>query len=140
MAVSRGFGQFSRRMKVVANAVGENAAILVRKAALAADQAVVQSTPVDTGRARANWVVSIGAPRRTEVGFTDPGGGIAISAGAAVIGGYKAGQGSIFITNSVPYINELEDGSSKQARSGMTVFAIQAARAQLKRGGLLKGI
>jgi hypothetical protein len=140
MATSNGLGQFSRRMRVIAEVVGENAAKFVRRAAIAADQAVVLATPVDTGRARANWVTSIGRPRFVQSTSVDPGGGIAISQGLSVIAGYKAGGGGIFITNSLDYIGFLEEGSSRQAPNGMTRFAIQAAQAQLKAGGLLKGV
>jgi len=140
VATSIGLGQFSRRMNIVADVVGENAAKTVRRAAIAADQAVVLATPVDTGRARANWVTSIGAPRFTTTESVDPAGGITIGQGLNVINTYKnTKQGSIFISNSLDYIAFLEDGSSRQAPSGMTRFAVQAAREQVKKSRLLDG-
>lgn len=128
-------------MTIVGDFVRENAAQITRRAAIAADQAVVQATPVDTGRARANWIVSIGTPRFSTTEAVDPGGGITIGQGLSVIDGYKSTkQGSIFITNSLPYIAFLEDGGSAQARSGMTQFAVQAAAAQVRKGRLLGGL
>lgn len=128
-------------MEIIAEIVDENVADTVRRAALAADQAVVLATPVDTGRARANWVTSVGAPDYTTSESTDPSGSSAIAQGQRAVGGYKAGAGGIFITNSLPYIARLEDGYSKQAPGGMTKFALQAAQQQLQRGGaLLRGV
>lgn len=131
---------FARRMRVIADLVGENSAKVVRRAAIAADQAVVLATPVDTGRARANWTVSFGRPQFRQTKQVDPGGGITIGAAINKIGGYTIGAGGIYITNSLPYIARLEDGYSRQAPGGMTKFAIQAATHELRKGGLLKGV
>ena len=114
----------------------------VKKAALAADTAAVLATPVDTGRARANWLASIGSPVFFEVGSKgsefDRGGGAALSQGKAVINRWKLKAGPIFITNSLPYIVPLDSGTSAQAPSGMSAQAIAAARRELKKARLLK--
>lgn len=131
MARSKGFQQFAKRMGFLAEKVGANSEKAVRKAAIAADTTVVMTTPVDTGRARANWFATVGLPANLQLDNTDPSGATAMSQAQAVIAGWKRGQGSIFITNSLPYIVPLEEGSSAQAPNGMTQAAIQAARAEL---------
>lgn len=138
MATSIGLEQFARRMTIVARGVRENTTRIVQRAALAADQAVVLATPVDTGRARANWITSIGTPRLTATDATDKSGASSIAQGADVISRWRVGLGPIFIANSVPYILRLEEGSSRQAPSGMTRFAIQAARAQFRNARVLQ--
>lgn len=128
--------RFVRRMQFRAEQVDKNTRKVVRQAALAADSAVVQATPVDTGRARANWVVSVGRPVFQTTPDVDPSGSTAIAQGVSAVRGYR-GVGSIFITNSLPYIGFLEEGSSKQAPGGMLKFGEQAATAILRRAKLL---
>jgi len=80
-------------------------------------------TPVDTGWARANWIPNIGAPILTPAGSYEqakagslPG---ASAAGvAAVATTYKLGRGPVHITNNVPYILKLDQGSSRQVPRG----------------------
>lgn len=135
-------------MDLIAKAVERNTVKTVKRAAIAADQAAVLRTPVDKGRARANWVVSIGVPRFGIVS-EGPGGGKGAAGAAAneslerarsTILGYRLGSGGIFITNSVPYIGKLDAGSSAQAPEGMTAAAIAAARRQLGEARLLDGV
>lgn len=127
---------FGRAMNAIANQVEENAAVAVRRAALRADQVVVQTTPVDTGRARGNYFVSFGAPS-TEVDNESFGAANSLQRAEAELPGWNIGDGSIFITNSLPYIVPLDEGSSAQAPNGMSDLAIQAAQAELARGGLI---
>ena len=81
-------------------------------------------TPVDTGHARANWVPSIGVPFEGEVGARpaggrDSGGRFAgnseNAAGVAAVMRFKLGDGVLYLSNNVPYINRLNYGHSKQA-------------------------
>lgn len=89
----------------------------VRALALETLSRVIKRTPVDTGAARANWNVALDRPDRSN----DPdstNAAEAVQKGQAVI--MRTGVGDrIFITNSLPYIGELEDGNSKQAPQGM---------------------
>lgn len=55
-------------------------------------------TPVDTGRATAGWEMSM------------------------------TGSGNIRITNNVPYVKYLQDGSSKQAPRGFVNQSLEAGR------------
>ena len=141
MATSFGFRQFAERMNAIAKKFGDNASETVRRAAIAADYVAVNATPVDTGRARANWRVGIGNPVLTynEDDF-DQGGGATVRNNESVISLWEVGKGPIFISNNVPYIVPLDRGSSAQAPSGMSSLAIQAARAQLGSARLLEGV
>lgn len=91
---------------------------------------LIEATPVDTGWARANWVPAIGAP------FIGPGtsmGNVTSqrqqqqSGVASVATSYKLSRGAVFVSNNVPYITRLNDGSSAQAPKAFVQAAINAA-------------
>jgi hypothetical protein len=142
--------QFAKRMTLIARKIRENTVKAVKRAAIAADQAAVLETPVDTGRARANWIVSIGAAVDEESDYTSQDGGREANEGPAgnhamgqartIISRYRLGQGGIYINNSLEYIGELDQGSSDQSPQGMTAAAIKAAQHQLRIARLLGGI
>lgn len=96
---------------------------VVRKVALDVHTKVSMKTPVDTGRARANWNVSAGSPDRSVTEDT-----------SAQVPTLKKGDGeeAIYITNSLPYIGKLEDGSSDQAPSGMVSITMAEVEAGIK--------
>jgi len=97
-----------------------NMKVVIQKVALDAFCRVILRTPVDTGRARANWGVAIGTAAVTSpnVAYVDKEGTTAIGAAAAKVFDWNA-QGSIFLCNNLPYIGALEYGHSKQAPGGM---------------------
>lgn len=111
-------------LKKTGDSVADNADRLVRRCALAVDAAVVIATPVDTGRARANWQVEIGHAASGVVNEVDKSGQGAIASGAKVIQAYKGGS-SINLTNNLPYIERLNDGWSAQAPAGFVERAVQ---------------
>ncbi len=141
--------QFSKRMTIIADGIGKNVNQVIRRAALSGDQVAVIRTPVDTGRARANWFVSVGAPEVQNIegpNLGDKGANegaataTALGQAQAALARYDIKLGPIFITNSVPYIGFLDEGASQQAPDGITPFVLQAIRAQLKRARILRGI
>lgn len=93
-------------------------------------------TPVDTGWARANWVPNIGRPKTTTEGTREAAevGNVSTvgqQAGiASVVTGYRRDRGPVFISNNVPYILLLNEGSSKQAPKGFVQNAIAKAVTQ----------
>jgi len=93
---------------------------LVRAVLLEAHRRLVMRTPVRTGRARANWNVGVDKiDRSNNPEKFDKSGRAAIQEGqATILADFKAGDRA-FITNSLPYIPPLENGSSKQAPEGM---------------------
>ena len=99
---------------------------VVRKIALDALKGIVQKTPVDTGRARGNWQVTLGQPAAGEVGYVEKGGGPTISKGTGEIL-VAPPIGKIWLTNNVPYIQKLEHGlpgGSRQAPAGMVQLTL----------------
>lgn len=67
------------------------------------------------GRARANWQVTIDAPALAPTDNIDANGAATKAAGEAVILGLKVPFRTIWLSNSVPYIEALNDGHSTQA-------------------------
>lgn len=103
--------------------------LVQQKVALQLLTGVVNMTPVLTGRARGNWQVTIGAPTTAAVERTDKDGGPTISEGSATIQSITT-LGTIYLTNNLPYIVELEKGSSKQAPQGMVQVTLDRVSSQ----------
>lgn len=91
----------------------------IRTTILAVDAALVLNTPVDTGRARSNWIVSLNAPSVLVVDpnkTPDPNG---------IIASFKVTD-TAYIANNLPYIRRLNEGSSQQAPAGFVDLAVQS--------------
>jgi hypothetical protein len=147
--------QFGKRIEAIGDGVVMNSGNLVRKVAVAVDRVVVFSTPVDTGRARSNWQVELDAPAEGTVepfaAGSDGSTGAdnaqaAVSAARETIAQHKNGQ-AIHITNNLPYIGKLNDGSSAQAPAGfvqesimVAAGVVQGACDQRRRTGGPKGL
>lgn len=114
--------EFARRIDRLALRIEGNVDQTVRRVAIAVDQAVVLATPVDTGRARSNWIAQVGSPARRTVEPTSA--QATISQAQAEIGRREIGQ-DVYISNNLPYIERLNEGSSAQAPAG---FVEEAAR------------
>lgn len=149
---------FQRRLGDLAVRVEAGGARAVRRAALAIDQTLVLATPVDTGRARANWIASINVPADgVDEFFTPPAARTkeaheaaasvntsrALEQAQAVINaarGPTRGAGgrfqtpSIWLTNNLPYIDALNRGSSPQQAGGHFVELAVKAGAETVRG------
>lgn len=127
------------RLNIRAKELGDNAQLAVRRAALAMDNELVSRTPFDTGRAKGNWITAIGSPDNRRLAVGGPAAGqAALDQGRSKIGKWKLGMGPIYITNNLVYIVPLNNGSSEQAPTGMTDFALQAAKREIKKVRLLK--
>jgi len=89
---------------------------ITRLATLELFRGVILATPVDKGRARGGWTTSVGAPAASPDRL-DPSGGSAV---AEVVEKTPEGAGQVtYLSNDLPYIMALEEGSSKQAPEGM---------------------
>lgn len=128
MGISRSLTEFAAKITLAANGVPAEAARVLILVGLAVDQTLVLTTPVDTGRARANWIVTTGTASSGTTAAVDLSGAAAIGQGTGVLGAYKTSLGPIFIANNLPYIERLENGHSAQAPSGMLTSAIQVGR------------
>lgn len=122
-------------MRERAGQVEEGIDKVVKQVALRVDQSVVTATPVDTGRARSNWIASIGAPSLSVVEPTDAQTAVA---GAKVVISSRRPTESIFITNNLDYIGQLNNGSSKQAPKNFVRHAVQAGAATLRNVKIFK--
>lgn len=84
---------------------------------------LTEETPVDTSKALSNWQSSLDFPNRNQILPHFPGskGSTEVASGkkadeisARILKSKKVGQ-IIYITNNVDYIEDLNDGASKQA-------------------------
>lgn len=96
---------------------------MMRRVALDIDSALVLTTPVDTGRARSNWQVSIG---KTALGTVDTlmSPSEAIGNAKAELSKLKDSDDKIHITNNLPYIQRLNEGWSPQQPAGFVDQAV----------------
>lgn len=131
--------------------VGE-ASAMVRRVAFAVDRALVLGTPVGNpdlwrannvpkkitrgkkgytgkgyvgGRARANWIPTIGTPFAGTVAREDKQGAATIALLAPITANFVLGQ-TVWLTNNLPYIEALNNGHSTQAPVGFVEMAIEA--------------
>lgn len=126
---------FSSRIRIRADNLEAAINRIVVNVALVVDQVVVLSTPVDTGRARSNWQVSLRAPINDQIEPYAPGlklgrgetgnAQAALSQAQAAVRGRRPGR-DIFITNNVEYIGDLNRGTSAQAPAMFVQIAIVA--------------
>jgi len=94
----------------------------IRKLAMKALASLILKSPVDTGRFKSNWIVSINNPS-LEYDENNMG-QMAFEAGVPVINTAKPTD-SIHITNNLPYAQVLEDGSSMQAPQGIVAITVK---------------
>jgi len=127
-----------RQIRVVVNSLEDFLDQLIKKITLDITANLRRAaseggTPVDTGWARANWVPRIGeafsgtagSREAAEAGSINE--GIGQSGVASVATSYKTERGPVHITNNVPYILRLNEGSSRQAPAGFVQAAIVKA-------------
>lgn len=92
---------------------------------------LIETTPVDTGWARANWIPSLGTPFTQTVGSPSSVDTSAQQAGMLALLAYEpatlASPLKVFVSNNVPYIGRLNYGWSSQAPSGFVRFAVDKA-------------
>lgn len=137
---------FAKRINKIGIDIEKNADTLVRKVAITVTSSVVLATPVDTGRARANWRTALGAAER---GVRDPfATGKKGSTGAQnisgviaetqrVVAGYQ-GNGEVFISNNLPYIGPLNTGTSDQAPAGFVEIAVNNGVRAVRQAKVIK--
>jgi len=96
---------------------------------------VIPRTPVDTGRARANWQVAYFGAAVPQMWHTfDRGGAATIARELAKLKNLKPFQ-NVRISNALPYAIPLERGHSRQAPAGMLAITLAEVRARAKQIG-----
>jgi hypothetical protein len=121
---------FSIKLQEFQATCSRNAAAIAQRTAFDAFSSVVMMTPVDTGRARANWIPSIGEPAIGVTDAFDPAGSNTIDQIMSFLPEFKLGT-IAYLTNNLPYILTIEDGgypNPPKARTGKTEngYSIQA--------------
>lgn len=101
-----------------AKAKGEQIETIRKKVVFMLYNSITAKTPVRTGRARANWMISTGTPTEEIDDTTSPRHPTERTVPDA------SGDESYFIENNLPYIVGLEYGRSKQAPNGMVGLSV----------------
>jgi hypothetical protein len=115
--------------------------MMQRKVAMDILRGVVKKTPVDTGRARGNWLASVGnsitvaikgSVRMLKSGVTRwSGEETPLQKAVGALQQLKFGQ-TIFITNNVPYILYLEEGTPRMKAHKMLDLTIKEVTSELE--------
>lgn len=138
--------QFKSDLKKFSEKIDVRLELVVKKVAIEIHDDIVVRTPVDTGRARASWNIGLGdadlsvadenfGKKSTDGSAREANGQKALSAAKSkqsVIENVQPYQ-DVFITNNLPYIKRLEEGSSKQAPSGMVALALANAEYKIEK-------
>lgn len=129
------FKEFNRLVMREADRLTRDEFVLFhKKIVIEAFSRIVLKTPVDTGRARGGWQVSVGSlPGGGESNTFDTAGDGTITLGIGQLGGLPPYE-VVYISNSVPYIEILENGrvedangilrGSEQAPNGMVAVTV----------------
>lgn len=122
---------------------------ITKEQALDAQYLLAKDTPVDVATARSNWRISVGRPLSGRIKAYRPypsrhrkpyGGGGSKSERTNLAGVKAQGQarlatyvkGSIYISNTMPYIGPLDRGHSSQTSAGFVARAVKAAVSRTK--------
>lgn len=115
---------FSKDLKTFAINFGDVEEKVFRGTSIAMTKSIVERTPVDTGRARGNWFPTLGTPSTKVTESEDyPSDDAIVGRAVQKLGSHKLGQ-SFYLTNNLPYIQKLENGSSTQAPVGMVEVTV----------------
>lgn len=124
--------QFNRQVRDLAkNLPAEVVKTVQDKLSLDALSGVVQKTPVDTGRAKGGWQVGVNEMLIGDTGRLDPSGQATIASESPKIEAAPP-YAQVNITNSVEYIEPLENGHSDQAAHGMVAMTIEELMSQFR--------
>ncbi len=121
---SDSYKKFHRALDEALDELPEQANDIKAYVALNLLNRIVQKTPVDTGRARGNWQLSLRTPAEGEVANAEeqtP--ASVVIEGENEIANVAPGE-TIWISNNLPYIGRLEEGWSQQAPQGMVALSL----------------
>lgn len=123
-----------RQIQIIINALDGLAEQIIKSVVLDVVANLVKApqeggTPVKTGWARANWIPRIGGATMEAAGDPEAVGSAkaAQQVGLGSVLSYKLVSGPVYISNNVPYILRLNEGSSQQAPAGFVQRAVQLA-------------
>jgi hypothetical protein len=120
----------ANQIRLILDGLNRVAEQVIRKVALDVVANLVAAppdggTPVDTGWARSNWLINLTVPVTQPVGSKQSVQPLQPNSGGIL--GYRLTHGPVYISNNVPYISLLNNGSSRQAPAGFVQRAIHKA-------------
>lgn len=115
---------------------------VIRSISLEAFSRIIKKTPVDTGRARQNWFCTLDKPSKEVTNDTSKDAGAVITDASKTVKKYDL-KNKLYLSNNVPYIQVLENGTypdgdkteegySKQAPEGMVKITMAEMDAIIK--------
>lgn len=122
----------NQHTRIVLNTLDEFTEDLITQLTLQVTRELVADTPVDTGWARSNWIPSIGSPVTSPSGSKESRDRVIIDTSSQQEGLSRVTTSYhlpslVFVSNNVPYISKLNNGSSRLAPSGYVQTAISKA-------------
>lgn len=133
--------QFAARMRNYSSKLSQPVNELAKDVALTIVHDLIHVTPVDTGAAVSNWIVQLNSPvgmpiRAYAIGMFgstySENISAALDAAQQVIATKQPGD-RIFISNCVDYIEDLNNGSSRQAPANFVERAVMLGQAKIEK-------
>jgi len=122
--VATNFRDFERRVRRrVQEITSDDVNDFVRTVSLKLMQGIMTRSPVDTGRFRGNWHLSITAPSRQQFGALDKSGRATLQRETRKLDDLPQ-YPLLFYQNNLPYAERLENGWSAQAPTGMVAVSL----------------
>lgn len=130
---------FAARMRALGQRIERNVASLQGHVMDAVQEHVITATPVRTGRARNGWRVGDGQPDTALdiFGPFDKTGQERIDANRQVCEAHDTAA-PLYLDNEVPYVPDLNNGSSAQAPAGFVQRAVVVAVSAIKGARILE--
>jgi len=128
---------FEKELDKFADSLGIKIETVIKKITLQTFTGIVLKTPVDTGRARASWVIgierSVNSPALSDnQEFSEAQATAYANRELAELDQIKS-DSTVFISNSLQYIQDLENGKSRQAPAGMVAVTLAEIERDIKR-------
>ncbi len=105
---------------------------IIRATSLQLFSAIVDDTPVDTGRLRGNWQATLGAPSQITVSTDDKTGNPTKSKIGFTVSKLEMNK-SVFLTNNLPYAEVIENGNARVRGNFMVKRAVASFESELKK-------
>lgn len=116
-------GSFAESLAAFAEQAKEAIDEVFREVVIEIGSSVIRLSPVDTGRFKGNWQVTVGSPSNQSINTVDKSGHETIAALVAEVSKLEAGQVA-YVVNNLLYGIPLEYGHSDQAPAGMVQITL----------------